>query len=175
MSYVWKWSGLFANWVYLILWDSLFIQSVINNCWLCARHWSLCMKVFISFDYQKADFLCLPFSIVWIESVDLLKTLMYLLCDYLVIESKIVDQYNSGYIPHGLFSQKTLSYKINFMVIGVIYVRYTELNTLLVTACDSSTTLGNKCCYHLHFLWGTWPWKVRQLVQGHTASLVEAG
>lgn len=52
---------------------------------------------------------------------------------FIVIELKIVDQYNSSCILHVLFLKKLYHVKINFMnryYLCISSVRHTELNTL---------------------------------------------
>ena len=68
---VWKWSQAFLQSDF-VSWD--FILSFHCCCQFCAEHWSLCMKMFISFDYQKTDIPYLPLSRIWIDSDALLKT-----------------------------------------------------------------------------------------------------
>lgn len=62
----------------------------------------------------------IPFSRICIGTDDSLKTLTYFLCDF-YIESKIVERYNSGCILHRILFENPIL-KINFMLIGTIYV-----------------------------------------------------
>lgn len=55
-----------------VSWD--FILSFHCLCQFYAQHWFLCMKMFISFDYQKTDIPYLLLSRIWIDSDALLKT-----------------------------------------------------------------------------------------------------
>lgn len=125
---------------------------------------------------KKADTLCWPFSVIWIDSDALLKTPTYLLCDF--YNDQIQNCWPVQQWLHSIWNLwKTCPTKINFMIIGTVCIRYTELSTLckLVLVIPPQCLEARFCYYYPYFIRGKWPWKVKQLAQHYIASWVETG
>lgn len=143
-------------------------------------YWALILvheNVYFLWLPKMADILCLPFSVIWIDSDALLKTLIYLLCDS--YSDWIQNCWAVQQWLHSAWNLllKTCRSKISFMIIGTISIRHTELSTLykLVHMIPPQPLEASFCYYYPYFIWGKWPWKVKQVAQDYIASWVEVG